>query len=214
MENQCDFKESLKSALCNNNVDFLEENKDKYSINHRFLDECNDTLLLYSLSDAESDVYKYILGRGADITLLNNEGENVIHSCVYSGIQDRLSLFVNNENLNHRSKDGVTPLLLSILLKKENIALSLIKKGANVNISDNEGYSPLHAACFIGSEIVVSELISRGANLNLKTAKGNRPLALAVNEGHENIVKLLFRVIYGNSGYENVRDSTPPREGL
>ena len=38
--------EKLKDAICNENIAFLEENKNNYSINHRFQDEDNDTLLM------------------------------------------------------------------------------------------------------------------------------------------------------------------------
>lgn len=39
-----DFKEILKDAICQENIAFLEENKDKYSMNDRFEDENNDSL--------------------------------------------------------------------------------------------------------------------------------------------------------------------------
>jgi len=190
--------EELKDAICNKDIAFLEANKNKYSINHRFQDEDNDTLLLYAISDHGSNTYEYFLKNNADITLVNDEGENIIHSIVYSGQIKRLVDILNQFpfDLNLQTKDGTTPLLLSVLLEKYEIFNYLLKNGADVNIPDNEGNTPLHPACFLGYKSMVFDLVENGANLLAKTDNGNLPLALAVNEGHEEIIKYLFQKIY------------------
>ena len=192
------FDEKLKHAIANEDITFLEANKENYNINHRFQDENNDTLLLYALSDAGSNTYEYLLKNNADITLVNDEGENIIHSVVYSGQVIRLVYILNQYhlNINLKTNDGTPPLLLSVLLGKYEIFSYLIKHGADVNISDKEGNTPLHPACFIGYKAMVIELVESGANLFAKTIKGNLPLALAVNGGHDEIVKYLFQKIY------------------
>ncbi|MGM9511852.1 ankyrin repeat domain-containing protein [Larkinella sp. GY13] len=193
-----DIKEKLKDALCNNNLHFLEANKLKYSIDERFQDEGNDTLLLYSISDPNSNMYDYLLKREADITLVNDEGENIIHSIVYSGDNKRLEEILRSYhvNINHQSKDGVTPLLLAISLEKNKIAQTLIFAGADVNIADSEGIAPLHLACQFSDLDMVKLLLENGANLLKKTKKGNLPLALAANSEQVEIVKLLFDRMY------------------
>ena len=82
--------EDLKNAIACNDFDFLKRNKHKYDINHRFSEEDNDTLLLYSISDKGSSTYKFFLENGADISFVNDEGESIIHSIVYSGLSERL----------------------------------------------------------------------------------------------------------------------------
>jgi ankyrin repeat protein len=191
-----DFKEALKDAMCREDIDFLEENRNVYSINERLEDENNDTLLLYSLSDSESNVYEYFLKNNADTILVNDEGENIIHSIVYSGKIERLHSLLNQTNIDHQSKDGTTPLLLSIALEKYEMAQYLIDHGADVTIADHEGNTPLHLACYFGNEALVYKLVDKGANLFVKTGKGNLPLALAVNAEHDEIVKFLFKKIY------------------
>lgn len=190
------FKEDLKDAICNEDIGFLQMNEKKYSVNERFEDENNDTLLLYSLSDSKSKAYKYFLKNNADSTLLNDDGENVIHSIVYSGDPERLPDFLSEGNINHQSKDGTTPLLLAIALEKDTIAHLLIEHGADVNIADHEGNAPIHIAAHLGKIDLVSVLVDKGANVLAKTKKGNLPLALAVNAGHDDVVKYLFRKTY------------------
>lgn len=198
MEN---FNELLKDAIACNDFHFLEMNKSKYDINHRFPDEDNDTLLLYAISDPESATYSFFIENGADITLVNDQGEGIIHSIVYSGLVERIVYILNQSLktislLNTQTKEGVTPLLLSVLLEKNDIFDFLLSMGADVNLSDNTGNSPLHPACFEGHKEMVLRLVENGANLRSKTQKGNYPLALAINGDHDEIAKYLFHKIY------------------
>lgn len=122
-------KEDLKNAICNDDRDFLEKNLKNYSINCRLGDEDNDTLLMYSLSDGDSNAYQFFIKEQADVTLTNDEGENVIHSIVYSRDAERLSLLLNASNIDHQSNDGTTPLLLSVGIGDDQMSLKLIERG-------------------------------------------------------------------------------------
>ena len=195
------FDEQLKDAIVTNDINFLDKNKNQYNINHRFADEDNDTLLSYAISDSKSDIYLYFLENGADILLLNNEGESIVHSIIYSGIKERLVKIVESDKfdfsyLNLQTNDGTSPLLLSVLLGKYDIFVYLLELNVDINLTDNEGNAPIHPACFLGHKNMVTELVNRGTNLHIKTHKGNYPLALAVNGDHDEIVKYLYKTIY------------------
>jgi ankyrin repeat protein len=191
-----DFKEELKDAICNDDIAFLKKNRGKYTIDERFPDEDNDTLLLYSISDPGSNSYEYFLENNADVTLVNDLGENVIHSIVFSGDKERMLRLLNKDNINHQSKDGSTPLYLAILIEKYEMAQILIKGGADVNIPNYEKDSPIHLACYFGNMQMVQELVNSRANLFAKNDNGNLPFALAVNKGHDDIVRFLYKKIY------------------
>lgn len=192
------LKEDLKNAISNNDIAFLKANMHQFSIDERFEDEYNDTLLLYALSYSESEAYRFFLDRNADVSLLNGEGENVIHSIVYSHEIGRLDLFLDSKNINHQSQDGRTPLLLAVDMKDTEMAKSLIQKGADVNISDGELNLPIHIACYNGDLHLVTELIAHGSDLLKKNLKGNLPLALAINAEHHEVVKHLYNKMYSN----------------
>jgi len=193
-----DIDEELKKAIVNNDITFIEANKNKFDINHRFKENNYDTLLLYALSDANSNIYEYFLRNNADVTLINEEGEGAIHSIVYSGLPNRIDQVLKQGScdINLKTKEGVTPILLAVLLGKYKIFKRLLNLGADINIPDNEGNVPLHPACFLGYKLMVIDLVENGANLSVKTNKGNYPLALAVNGGHDEIVKFLYNHIY------------------
>jgi ankyrin repeat protein len=192
------FDELLKDAIACNDFYFLETNSDKYDINHRFADEENDTLLLYSISDAGSNTYSLFIKNGADITLVNDEGEGIVHAIVYSGIENRLVEFLKTykDNINVRTHDGVTPLLLAISINNIEMAKILIDEGADVNIGDIEGVTPLHLAAQQEDVDLVAMLLNKGADIRQKTKRGNYPLALAVNGDYDEIAKYLFSKMY------------------
>lgn len=184
--------DELKDAICNNDLVFLSQNINKYSINHRFLDEDNDTLLSYAISDPNSEVYTFFMDKNANTDLVSDDGENILHSAIYSGKLERVKRVINEKNINGRSKDGTTPLILSLGLVYEGIAHFLINSGANINYADLEGNLPIHIASFFGMKSIVLKLIEKGVSLNFKTKKGHLPLALAVNENQVDVIKILY----------------------
>mgnify|MGYP005850358369 CR=1 FL=1 len=195
-----ELDEKIKNAICNNDKDFFANNLN-LSIDYRLKDENNDTILLYSISDPKSNLYKYLLNKNANINLVNEENEGILHAIVFSGDNNRLIDVLNKYDLdlNLQSKDGATPLLLYISLEKFDIAKNLIKNGADVNISDFEGISPLHIAAQSDNLEIVEALILKGANIFHKTNNGNLALALAVNNGNKSIIKFLYKLMYKNN---------------
>ena len=194
------FDEELKEAIVCNDIDFLEKNRDRYDINHRFSseDDDSDSLLLYAISDKGSETYRFFLDNGADTTLINDEGEGIIHAIVFSGLPERLLEFMKDHtfDINLRANDGTTPLLLSIAIEKYEMAKTLIEAGADISIGDNENFTPLSLASMFGNLETVKLLIEKGADQHIKTDKGNYPLALAINEDHEDVAKYLFERFY------------------
>lgn len=192
-----ELDECLKDALVTNDVEWLKKNKDQFDINYRFKDCDNDTLLSYSISDHVSNAYLYLLQNGADIYAINDEGETIFHSIVFSGIPDRIDTVLKFDPnaiklINTRSNDGTTPLLSAVLMEDYFMCSHLLDLGADVNIADNENNAPIHPACSMGNLDIVKLLVNYNARLHIKTAKGNFPLALAINGEHENVAKFLL----------------------
>lgn len=202
-----DFEEKLKDALCNNDQKFLELYKNDYDINHSFADEDNDSLLLYAISDCESEVYKYLLSRGADLFARNNLGEGILHSVIFSKKIERLDYLLERyptiiNMLNDADNEGSTPILFSIMLGQKTFFDKFLQMGANIHLGDNEGITPLHMACLIpfpkldDNFEIVRSLVESGANIRSKTQRGNYPLSLAVNNDFVDIVKYLSCMMY------------------
>lgn len=202
-----DFEEKLKNALCDNDQNFLELHRNDYDINHSFVDEDNDPLLLYAISDSTSEVYKYLLSRGANLFMKNNLGESILHSVIFSKKIERLDYLLQEypavvNILNDMDNEGSTPILFSIMLRQKAFFDKFLQMGANIHLADKEGITPLHMACLIDfPELkdnfeIVRSLIGFGANARLKTQQGNYPLSLAVNNDFIDIVKYLSHIMY------------------
>ena len=190
--------EKLIKAICVNDVDYLENYFQTNDINHRLIDEDNDTLISYAIGDNDSDAYKFLLMKKPNLDLVNNEGESIIHSIVFSGQPNRIDevFALNQININKRDSRGATPLLLATSLDKFEIVKKLFHYNADCNIADNEGLTPLHCACMNGNIEMVKLITKKKANLFAKTEKGNLGLAFAVNENYIDIVKYLYGKMY------------------
>ena len=88
------------------------------------------------------------------------------------------ALIAAGANVNAKSKDGFTPLLLA---PNADSVWALITAGANVNEAGANGDTPLMVA-IVGKDLeVFKALIAKGANVNTKSKDGFTPLLLAPN---------------------------------
>lgn len=189
------FKEELKDALCNNDLEFLLYHRYQYDIDERFGDENNDSLLLYSLSDKESQSYLFLLEQGADVSLVNDDGEGCYHAAVYADDVGRMKKLYqyapSNQLMNLRSHDGTTPLLLSIFLEHYESFLWLMESGASTILSNQDGVYPAHAVCMIEDRRFFRYLYEAGIDFNVATKTGVFPVGIAREDGLTDIVSVL-----------------------
>jgi ankyrin repeat protein len=195
-----DLEERLKIAIINEDIQFLNSYLKEYDINIKFKNEDNDALIDYAISYNESNAYKFFLENNASLDNINDKGENIVHSIVYSQCPNRLLevMKIKAIDLDHQSNDGTTPLILSVGLEDLEMFKLLIEFGADFNLADNSGNLPIHLACHYGNEEMVDILIKKGTYLFNKTSNGNLPLALAVNANHINIIHKLYKIMYCN----------------
>ena len=192
-----EYLDEILLAINENDIGCLS-NKE-FDVNCRIAD--NETIFSYAVSIPEFTYLDYFLKKNPDFEVVNDYGENILHSAVYSGSLERLKeiFFIlpkSGDFINVQSKDGSTPLLLAILLGYNDLAIYLIDKNADVNLFDNEGNTPLHIACYYGCLILVKKLIEHQADPFRKTNKGNYPLSCAVNEDKKDVVKFLIQSFY------------------
>lgn len=192
-----DFKEKLKAALCINDLSFLNDNITSFNVNLRFEDENNDTPLLYSISDKGSVAYRFFLDK-ADLSLVNDEGENMLHSVISTQDKNRLLevIEISLPLIDSRRNDGATPLMIATTLDNIEMAKILVDYGANVNIPNLDNMYPIHIACWSGLLELVKLFASKNARLTDKCNFGFVPISLAANQGHDDIVKFLYSKIY------------------
>ena len=176
------------------------------------------TALMYIASSFfasnRAEVIKFLVERGADVNIQNNEGETAL--MLAGDFTDAVKALIEaGADLNLRDKEGNTAMMLGTwavqqLLKKagaseagiNNIALveaveqgdlnkveQLLQAGAEVNHNDG---AALETAAFRGHLAIVDRLIKAGADVNLGWKTGFTPIARAANEGYLEIVERLL----------------------
>lgn len=74
-------------------------------------------------------------------------------------------------NLNAKSHDGTTPLILAVRLAIEEMVIGLISAESDINAADNNGKTALHWAAAISNIEAVKQLLKNGANKDAQDEK-------------------------------------------
>ena len=110
-------------------------------------------------------------------------------------------------DMNAKTPNGWTPLLMAISYAQKEIIELLIAEGANVNAKNDDGETPLHYVAFVGQKEIPKEiaelLIAKGADVNAKSNEGDTPLDVAINDDVAEIeIANLIRKHGGKAGKE------------
>ncbi|XP_067685980.1 putative ankyrin repeat protein RF_0381 [Haliotis asinina] len=141
----------------------------------------------------ESEVFKVLVSKGADMTKLSKEKENILHLSCHGGNVDIVKYILeqNIVDINSKRSDGKTPLMLASLHGCRNIFQLLIGKDADVGTA-HDCEMLFTCACEGGdAEIVTFVLNHTSVDVNSILSNGITPLMCAAKLGHEDLFKLL-----------------------
>ncbi|WP_036043802.1 ankyrin repeat domain-containing protein [Leptospira alstonii] len=149
----------LANAVWNNQPDIVEylvsKNADIYELNDN-----KETLLFFITEHKNTNMAKYLIGKGLDVNAKNSKGETVILKS-FSPFEDTCSL---NPNLE--------------------LVRLLIDHHADLNAQDYAGHAAIHCAAVIGSIDALRFLLRNGANINLRDKAGLSALDYAERYNH------------------------------
>ena len=120
---------------------------------------------------------------------------NDLHSAAYDGcIQRTVALLSRGSvDINQRSPDGSTPLILGAGRGNSSIVRILLTRGANTSIADAEGFTALLASAQRGCLAVTKLLVNAGADLQATNGLAHTPLHLAADKGHVGVARELLK---------------------
>ena len=169
------------------------------------------TILQKVVQEAMWDFIPFLLQRGADVNLQDEDGGTVLHDLVTRRYdnpppEEVLDQLVSSENINiETSQYGFTALHHAVLFGKWQFIPALVRQGADLNIQTHLGDSPLHNAVSFSTEQVlyygiehidkpylISLLISE-QNISAKNNMGVTPLHLVVHNSQWDIVPVLLQ---------------------
>ena len=138
-----------------------------------------------------------LLKRGANVTLTNAEGRNVLHECAKELEATTLSYLVNRSRagipvIDSRDAFGLTPLMYAVQTNTPERALTstiefLIFTGANLSARDNLGRTALLLALQMRNPRAIQLLLAGGADPHDRDASGKSAAQYAKEAGLETL---------------------------
>jgi rabankyrin-5 len=155
-------------------------------------------------------VVENLCQRGADMSVLDSEGNSPLWVALETGQEDIASILVINRCDTTQwctGPDNCQQTLLHRAIDDNNdaVAVFLIKSGCDINSPRQPGINgempdeakdlmtPLHLACSWGRERIVSALLEHKCEINKPEVDGNTPLHIAIQNQHTSIIEMLLR---------------------
>ena len=158
------------------------------------MDKTGETPLHLAARYARADAAKKLLDAKADANAPDNTGRTPLHASVAADAQGVFQILLRHRatNLNAKTYDGTTPLILAARLAIEGMVEELIHSEADINASDENGKSALHWAASVNNVDAVNTLLANGANRDAQDNKDETPLFLSCREGSYQAAKALL----------------------
>ncbi|KAK4418352.1 Tetratricopeptide repeat protein 31 [Sesamum alatum] len=123
----------------------------------------------------------------------DKEGRTALHCAAEAGKTQICKYLVEKlkVEMNAKTGQGDTPLLLAVMAEQLPTANYLIKHGADVKASDSKGMTALHYAAETGHKKFMQLLISQGAEVEADSDYGT-PLQRASSRGKKEAVRILL----------------------
>ena len=146
-----------------------------------------------ALASDDTKTVAQLIARGVDPNTVNENAEPALLYAAREGTTAMVRTLIRGKaNVNVRTPQGDTPIMLAALAGSLETVKVLREAGAQIN---HPGWTPLQYAAFNGHDAVVEYLVSTGADLGLAAPNGATPVMLAVLSNKADTVKLL--VSYG-----------------
>ncbi|MCJ1450687.1 Ankyrin repeat domain-containing protein 44 [Mycoblastus sanguinarius] len=143
--------------------------------------------------DKALPVAKVLLDYGADVNATDSMGLGALHPVKLMSVELLELLLDNGADIDTKTPDNRTPLMLAVLGNKLELCKKLVARGADLSTKDLNGWTALGIAAHNGQENLARLLIESGIDVNSRQQKyGATALHLAAREGHIGVAKLLM----------------------
>ncbi|XP_067677279.1 putative ankyrin repeat protein RF_0381 [Haliotis asinina] len=154
------------------------------------------TPLMRAAENGHLELMKFLVSRGANVSLANTLGDNTLHLACENGplkvVQYILSLDV--VDINSRGWKKRTPVMLAGFTGRVSIVDVLVRKGGDLTLVDEDSNSILHLACEGGQGIMALFVLSLGlVDINSRGQGLKTPVMVAAEAGYSELVETLVR---------------------
>ncbi len=174
--------------------DVIDLIKDKYKLEEGLIDNNKYFLLLCYISN-EEEVKRFIEKNKINPRDVRDKfSRNGLIISANSNNMEVFRMLVENYkcDINHKNKNGVTPLITASNVNNKSLMEFIIEKGGKVDDKDDKEWTALMISTLKGYKEIVKLLLEKGSNINNKENYGHTALTIASQNGHKEIVKLLI----------------------
>ena len=140
----------------------------------------HDSLLHMAVYNENYQLCEMLLEFGADVNMLNNEGQSPLHVAEANANFYICQLLVEKRKYREESMRYTKP--LHICVKKEDFVMCkahILSKKVDVNETDIMMRTPMHVAMIHASDEICGLLLKHGADIDAKDSFNDSPINLA-----------------------------------
>ncbi|XP_048251786.1 uncharacterized protein LOC124123099 [Haliotis rufescens] len=148
------------------------------------------TPLMNAAYGGKKDVFDFLVSKGADITLTDDDNDNILHLACRGGNKPLVEYLLPKTDINIRGNIGRTPLMNAAWRGKKDVFDFLVSKGADITLTDDDNDNILHLACRGGNKPLVEYLLPK-TDINIRGNIGRTPLMNAAWRGKKDVFDFL-----------------------
>lgn len=163
-------------------------------INGKAGNSLGKTPLMQAAHGGRKEVFDFLVSEGADISLLDNYGFNILHWACRGGSVEMVKyiLSLNGMDVNTTGTDGTTPVASAAWMGHKDVVDFLVGEGADVTLVSDLDENILHWTCQGGNVEMVRYILSQKfVDINARTKIGQTAADIAEVWGHKKVVRLL-----------------------
>jgi ankyrin repeat protein len=124
--------------------------------------------------DIEGDFVKSLEERIDEYGGMEDTNKTLLSAVIAGDKTVIIALLEADADVNTRTEQHRTPLILAASDDQKLIARTLLESGADISASDESGLTALHVACAQGFHAMCTLLIQNGADLEAKSLEGGK----------------------------------------
>lgn len=167
------------------------------------LNKNGESPLFVAIQNGHTSFAEFLIEQGSRIDTINTEGNTIIHELVKKNNNElltRLRTKLNYNLINHKNKQGNSPIYLATKNDNVEIIKTLILYKADIYRIDNEGNNIAHIAAKHGSFKTLKYLQSNHALFTSTNNRGKTPFVYGALEGEFETIKFLLNEEHFKNG--------------
>ena len=150
------------------------------------------TPLMYAITEKRTTMVKFLVEKGADISIKDNQEHKAIDYATANGLRDIIAILISD--ITETNITGDTPLYQACYNEQSEVVKELLKnENVPINSINDEGHTPLVIACIRENTLIANILLEANADPNIALLDGNTALHFASSWNNKYIAESLLK---------------------